>query len=45
MRFHRFRAKMQQLGDLTYLVGFADRLEEFKFAIAQSLDSVYFASA
>src|SRR5437660_6308391 len=38
--FHRLGAEMQQLGDLTDFLAFADQFQNFKFAIAQSLDSV-----
>src|SRR6266581_293592 len=40
MRFHSFRAEMQQLCDLTYFVALADQFQYFKFTIAESLDGV-----
>src|SRR6266700_4769410 len=38
--FHRLGAEMQQLRDLTDFLAFADEFQNFKFAIAQSLDRV-----
>jgi uncharacterized protein YjbJ (UPF0337 family) len=38
--FYRFGTQMQKLRDLTHFVAFANQFQNFKFAIAKSLDGV-----
>ena len=40
MGLHCFRTEMQQLGDLTYILAFADKFQDLKFTVAKSLDRV-----
>src|SRR6266571_2182122 len=41
--FHGFWAQMQHLRDLTHFVALADQFQNFKFAIAKSLDGIHLA--
>src|ERR1700730_7503288 len=38
--FNRFRAEMQKLGNLSHVVAFTDQFQDFKFAVAKSLDCI-----
>ena len=38
VRFDCFRAQVQPFGDIAHVMSFADQLQNFQFAIAQSID-------